>query len=157
MDLPEYEEDYKKGVYANLTTGKKALESGLPGVAFVRALWTCENALKAVLVKSKKFIKKRPPEGDLHHDCWKLFLKIQEKGILPHGIRDEVHDTIYDLLWVNIKNKTGNTHMNTAPPQTGKLIGDIRYLDLDEYIIQPYAAEKIAKASRIVELLESLM
>lgn len=151
MSTGEYVEDFRKGAKSNLELAREAL----PTDAFIHSFWTLENLLKAVLVKSGNYEDKPLSRGgDRHHDCTEHFKKLQRLELLSSEVLDELDSQMTDMLTVSILDESGTCHMDSPPPQTHRLIGDIRYFDASTYIGFNEARSKVEKVESIYELLE---
>lgn len=149
MSIDEYKEDFKKGAQSNLEIAGEALNKQLYVDAFIHSFWTLENLLKAILVKSNKFVNRA--NGDRHHRCLGLFSKIQDHHLIPADVLDEVESHMMDLLTINVY--SGGGHVDSPPHLSHKVINDIRYFDAASYIGLNDSRPKVQKAELIYRLL----
>ena len=117
--------------------------------AFDRSFGCCENVLKAVLVKAKKF-DLRSRVGDKHHHCWKLFQKIKGLNIVDNNKIPKIEQTLENLLTINIS--SGSEHVNASHTSRSR-VPDLRYIDLTQFVSLNDAQEKVDLADRLVRLL----
>lgn len=87
----------------HLAMARRALNSGLDEIAYEKAIYSGECALKAVLVKNGLFTL-----ADWTHNQEIILIKITRQGLLNRTVLDQVEDLITDrdgidgLSWVNL-------------------------------------------------------
>ena len=141
----------------HLDIAERAFNSGLDEVAYEKAVYSGECALKAVLVKNGVFTR-----DDWTHDHRKIFDKIKELGLLSPQVLAQVEDIVTDrdgvegLGWVDLGDKNPSEdipHIDCAH------IERTRYPE-EEYssydMLRLGDAElKIKLAKKLIEVLEN--
>ena len=150
--LPEVTENFKEGAMAHLRDAKEAYTNNQYHEAYREALWCCENALKAVLVKASMFDPNPPHRGgDRHHDTWNLFQKIKNKKILPKDVISKIDPSVYNLNTIDLS--TDNKHADSVSGPT--FIGDLRYFDLKPFVNPFDAKDKVDRVENLMLILQN--
>lgn len=135
----------------HLSQAKKALSSGLDGIAYEKAVIAGECTLKSVLVKNGKFARR-----DWTHDQEQILTKIKNENLLSSSILAQIEDIITDqdgvdgLSWVDLD--YGGSHQDCPH------IAQTRY-PTDNYtsydmLSAGNAQEKIQLAEKLILILD---
>ena len=140
-----------KNAKEHLAIAKVAMNAGMDEIAYERAIYSGECALKAVLVKDGSFTR-----DDWTHNQEDILATIKSRGLLNPTILSQVEDLITDrdgtdgLSWVNLS--FGGSHQDCPHVQ------QTRYPTDDhtsyEMLRAGNAKEKILLADRLIKILE---
>ncbi len=140
-----------KNAKEHLAIAKSAMNAGMEEVAYEKAIYSGECALKSVLVKNGSFTR-----GDWTHNQEDILATIKSRGLLNPTTLSQVEDLITDkdgtdgLSWVNLS--LGMSHQDCPHVQ------QTRYPTDDhtsyEMLRTGNAKEKILLADRLIKILE---